>query len=350
VKILFKIISSNSLLMHEALLYERIDSAVKCGLCPHRCTIPDGGRGVCGVRENQGGTLYSLVWGRPCALHVDPIEKKPLYHFLPGTMAFSVATVGCNMRCLHCQNADISQMPKAGGDIFGRKISPKSIVEEAWGSGCASVSYTYTEPTVYLEYALDTAKLAVKKGLRNTFVSNGYMTPDALELIAPHLSADNVDLKSFSDKFYQKVCGASLEPVLETLKGLVKKGVWVEVTTLVIPTLNDSTEELGQIAEFIKTELGDYVPWHVSRFHPDHQLTRLPPTDIGKIEEAVGIGREAGLKYVYAGNVPHAGYENTYCWKCGELLIERKGFGVALNKLADGKCFSCQEEIEGVWA
>ena len=335
--------------MREALLYEKAGGGVKCGLCPHRCTIADGRRGLCGVRENRGGTLYSLVYGRPCATHVDPIEKKPFYHFLPGSTAYSIATVGCNMRCMHCQNYDISQAPKGGGEVYGNDMQPGDVVKNALKNRCSSISYTYTEPTIYMEYALDTAKIAVEGGLKNNFVSNGYMTAEAVELIAPHLHADNVDLKSFSDKFYREVCGASLEPVLDTLKLLVKRGVWVEVTTLIIPTLNDGVDELKQIAEFIKSELGGHVPWHVSRFHPDYKLLHLQPTGMDVIEAAVEAGREAGLKYVYAGNVPHGGYENTYCPKCGEMLIERYGFSVSDNRLVGGRCPACKTKIEGVW-
>jgi pyruvate formate lyase activating enzyme len=335
--------------MKEALLYDKApNEKVKCRLCPHRCTISDGKRGICGVRENRKGTLYALAWGRPCAVHVDPIEKKPLYHFLPGSTSYSIATVGCNLRCQHCQNWEISQIP-ASGDIIGDETPPEEIVKGAISSDCASVSYTYTEPTVNMEYALDVSKLAAEKDLRNVFVSNGYMTEEAIALIRPYLHADNIDLKSFTDRFYRQTCGASLEPVLKTLKTLVKAGVWVEVTTLIIPTLNDKPEELKQMAEFIKEELGEHVPWHVSRFHPDYKMTNLPPTDMDAIETAYNIGKEAGLKYVYAGNVPHGRYENTYCPKCGQLLIERHGFSVSTNRIKNNRCQKCSQTIEGVW-
>jgi len=335
--------------MHEALLYDAADGGlVKCRLCPHYCSIADGHRGVCGVRENRGGKMYTLVYGRPCAMHVDPIEKKPLYHFLPGSTSYSIATVGCNLRCSHCQNWQISQMPRLGGAIEGDEVTPDEIVYAAKKSKCKSISYTYTEPTIFMEYALDTAVAAEDKHIRNVFVSNGYMSPDAIKLIGPHLDADNVDLKSFSDRFYSEVCGAKLEPVLSTLKSLVKRGVWVEVTTLIIPSLNDGKDELKQIAEFIKQELRDFVPWHVSAYHPDFKLTDLPPTDVKTLETAVEIGKDAGLKYVYAGNVKHGRYDNTYCPRCGELLIERSGFAVIQNKVKDGKC-TCGAEIEGVW-
>ncbi|MFH1404463.1 MAG: AmmeMemoRadiSam system radical SAM enzyme [Candidatus Altiarchaeota archaeon] len=335
--------------MREALLYDKVGGGVvKCGLCAQRCRVSDGNRGVCGVRENQGGTLYSLVYGRPVALHVDPIEKKPLFHFHPGSLSYSMATVGCNLRCQHCQNADISQTPKDGGLVPGEDVPPERVVEEALASGCASISYTYTEPTVFMEYALDTSRTAVDKGLKNVFVSNGFMTPESVDLIAPYLHADNVDLKSFSDKFYREVCGGRLEPVLDTLKLLVKKGVWVEVTTLIIPSLNDNVDELGQIAEFIKSELGAHVPWHVSRFHPDYKLNKLPATSSEILRKALEMGEDAGLKYVYAGNIPHDDSENTYCYKCGSLLIERVGFNVLENNIVDSKCSECGAEVHGV--
>jgi pyruvate formate lyase activating enzyme len=334
--------------MHEALLYDTEGGIVKCRLCPHYCAITDGHKGICQVRENRGGKLFTLVYNLPCTRHVDPIEKKPLYHFLPGSRTYSIATVGCNLRCSHCQNWQISQMPRVEGRIVGEEVTPDEVVHEALKDKCKSISYTYTEPTIYMEYALDTAVAAGEKHLLNVFVSNGYMSPDAIRLIGPHLDADNVDLKSFSDKFYREVCGAKLEPVLETLKTLVKQGVWVEVTTLIIPSLNDGKEELRQIAEFMRQELGSHVPWHVSAFHPDYRLKDLPPTQAKALEAAVEIGKEAGLKYVYAGNVPHGRYENTYCPGCGELLIERHGFTVASNMLKDGRC-ACGQKIEGVW-
>jgi pyruvate formate lyase activating enzyme len=338
--------------MFEALLYGRTGGGgVRCGLCPHRCAIADGRRGLCGVRENMGGTLYSVVYGKPCAVHADPIEKKPLYHFLPGTLSYSIATVGCNLRCRHCQNYEISQMPRLkGGIIAGDETSPEEVVSGALAAGCSSVAYTYTEPTIFMEYALDISKLAEKAGLKNVFVSNGYMTEEAVELISPHLHADNVDLKSFSDRFYRENCGASLEPVLKTLKSLVRRKVWVEVTTLIIPTLNDGEDELREIAGFISGELGDHVPWHVSRFHPDFELTGIAPTDVEAIRTAVGIGREEGLKYVYAGNVPHGDYENTHCSKCGGLLVERQGFTVTANRVSAGRCADCGTAVEGVWS
>ncbi len=336
--------------MREAMLYEGAgEGRVRCRLCAHGCVIRDGGRGLCGVRENSGGKLYSLAYGKLCAANADPVEKKPLYHFLPGSSTYSVSAVGCNFRCKHCQNWEISQAPRDGGRIYGGDASPGEIVASALSSGCKSVSYTYTEPTVFMEYALDTAVAAREAGLRNVFVSNGYMSEEAVGAMAPSLDADNVDLKAFTEGFYRDVCGASLEPVLRTLKDLVGRGVWVEVTTLIIPSLNDGEGELKQIADFIAGELGLHVPWHVSRFHPDYKLTHLPATDVKAVAEAVEIGRKAGLKHVYGGNVPHGGYENTYCPGCGGLLIERRGFTVARNVIGAGACPECGCRIEGVW-
>ncbi|MBD3387717.1 MAG: AmmeMemoRadiSam system radical SAM enzyme [Candidatus Altiarchaeales archaeon] len=335
--------------MKEAMLYEGLDGSVRCGLCPHRCTIADGGRGLCGVRENRGGTLYSLVYGKPVAAHADPIEKKPLFHFMPGTRAYSISTVGCNLSCEHCQNHEISQSPREGRNVLGGEKTAEEVVSDAAGSGCASIAYTYTEPTVYMEYAVEIAEKAVAEGLKNVFVSNGYMTAEAREAIIPYLHADNIDLKSFSDRFYRELCGGSLEPVLETLKAMVKAGVWVEVTTLIIPGQNDGADELRQIADFISGELGGFVPWHVSRFHPDYKMIGTPPTGVDILERAVAIGRDSGLKYVYAGNLPHGDYENTYCPGCGELVVERVGFNVVSNKLGEGICPSCKAELEGVW-
>lgn len=334
--------------MHEAFLYDRVGGGeVRCRLCAHGCRIADGARGLCGVRENREGTLYSLVYGRPCASNVDPIEKKPLYHFLPGSRSYSVATVGCNMRCLHCQNWSISQVR---GEITGGRMDPEDVVSKAEAAGCESIAYTYTEPTVFMEYARDVAGLARERGLRNVFVSNGYMSPESAELASGFIDADNVDLKSFSDKFYREVCGASLEPVLETLKALVSNGVWVEVTTLIIPGLNDSGDELREIASFIAGELGDRVPWHVSRFHPDHEMMDRDATDVEAVREAVKLGRDAGLRYVYAGNVAGGDDDNTRCPGCGDVVVERSGFGVERNVLGEGgRCPNCGQSVDGVW-
>jgi pyruvate formate lyase activating enzyme len=338
--------------MKEALLYEKENNGlVRCNLCSHRCRILDGKRGVCGVRENRGGKLYSLVYGKVIARNVDPIEKKPFYHFLPGSESFSIATVGCNFSCKNCQNFDISQMPKGiSRRILGEDLIPEEVVSLTKECGCESIAYTYTEPTIFFEYAFDTAKLAVKEGLKNVFVTNGYMTEEMLKLMEKYLHATNVDLKSFSENFYKEICGAHLEPVLNSLKLMKKIGTWVEVTTLLIPTLNDSEEELKEIASFIKEELGREVPWHISRFHPDYKLGNLPPTPQEKIHKAREIGFDSGLRYVYAGNLPGDIGENTYCYNCNELLIKRYLFDVLENKITkEKKCPNCGAKIDGVF-
>ena len=335
--------------MHEAALYERLDDGrVRCALCAHRCLVPEAGRGHCGVRENRGGTLYSLVYGRLVARQVDPIEKKPLFHFLPGSSAYSVATVGCNFTCKNCQNHSISQAPRdQDGLIVGEAVEPREIVEAAKRAGCQSIAYTYTEPTVFFEYALDTARIAREEGLRNVFVSNGYMTAEAIAAAVPFLDAINIDLKGITDAFYHEVAGANVAPVLDSIERFVAAGVWVEVTTLVIPTLNDGEEELRWTAEAI-VGISPAIPWHISRFHPAFRLLDLPATPVGTLENARRIGREAGLRYVYLGNVPGEG-EDTRCPECHKIAVKRIGFLVRENRLADGLCPHCGAEVDGVW-
>ena len=335
----------------EALLYEKLeDRKVRCALCSHRCEIAEGRRGICRVRENQGGALQSLVYGRLIARHVDPIEKKPLYHFLPGSLSYSIATVGCNFRCRFCQNADIAQLPSdRGGAIIGDAATPGEVVAAAARAGCRSLSYTYTEPTIFFEFALETARRAHAEGLRNVFVTNGYMTAEALDMIAPVLDAANVDLKAFTRKFYKEVCGAKLEPVQETLRSMKAMGVFVEVTTLIVPGLNDDPDELKALAGFLAHDLGPDTPWHISRFHPTYRLTDRPPTPVKTLRDAREIGRAAGLKYVYTGNVPGDTGESTFCPACGETLIERRGFQVGRLRMKEGRCNTCGAAIEGVW-
>lgn len=321
---------------------------VLCGLCSHRCLIAPGHRGICAVRENRDGTLVSLVYDRIIARNTDPIEKKPLFHFLPGSLSFSLATPGCNFRCKHCQNADISQLPRdRGGMVPGERVSPAEIVEAALLHHCASISYTYTEPTVFFELAYDTAKLARKAGLKNVFVTNGYITPEALREICPFLDAANIDLKGFTDDFYKKVCGARLQPVLDSIRLYKELGIWIEITTLVIPGHNDSENELRQIAQFVRS-VGVDVPWHVSRFHPTYQLMDQPVTPVKTLERARQIGLDAGLRYVYEGNIPGEG-EETLCWSCGKTLMKRYGFSVEENHVKDGKCGFCGAKMDGVW-
>jgi len=335
--------------MKEAILYEKLeDRRVRCNLCAHRCSIKEGRRGVCGVRENHEGTLYSLVYARPISMAVDPVEKKPLFHFYPGSTAFSIATLGCNFRCRFCQNADISQWPRERGTIVGEHVPPEVVVREARKHRCRSISYTYTEPTVFTEYAYDIAVLARREGIANVYVTNGYMTPEMLDHFYPYLDAANVDLKSFRDDFYKEQCGAKLQPVLDSLKKMVQQGTWVEVTTLIIPGLNDSDEELGEIARFIAQELGPDCPWHVSRFIPHYHMTDRPPTPVQTLHRARELGHEAGLRYVYEGNVPGAGGEDTHCPQCGQIVIRRYGFYVQETALREGRCTHCGAAIAGV--
>ena len=324
------------------------DQEVNCRLCNFRCKIKPGKRGHCLVRENTDGKLYSLNYSAVCSVNVDPVEKKPLFHFYPGSRSLSYAAPGCNFRCEFCQNWQISQEARLYKRINGQAYSPKQLVQAALDSGCASVAHTYTEPTVYFELAYDTAKLAHDKGLTNVFVSNGYMTTEAIDLIEPYLDGINVDLKSFSDEFYRQRVKARLEPVLETLKYIAgQTDIWLEVTTLVIPGANDSDEELKQLAGFIAEELGAAVPWHVSRFHPDFEATDLPATPLETVHRAREIGIAAGLHYVYCGNIPSDKSESTFCHSCGKELIGREYFSITQNKVQDGKCPDCGTAIVG---
>ena len=337
-------------MIKEAMLYEKLEGGqVRCNLCAHRCAIKPDRRGVCGVRENKDGVLYSLVYGTLIAENIDPIEKKPFFHVYPASKSYSIATVGCNFNCEFCQNHDISQMPRSTRMITGEDFLPAEIVARAKKSNSKTIAYTYTEPTIYFELAYDTAKIAVENGLKNVFVTNGFMTPEAIDTIAPYLSAANVDLKSFRDEFYKKRCGARLNPVLESLKKMKGLGIWVEITTLLIPALNDSDEELKDIAQFI-AGLGIETPWHISRFHPQFKMLNVPVTSVSSLHRAVEIGKQSGLKYVYSGNVPGDDGENTHCFHCGKLLIERYGFQIKSINLKGNKCTNCGTELEGVFS
>jgi pyruvate formate lyase activating enzyme len=330
-----------------AQFWQDVDGSVSCSLCHQNCRIRPGLRGLCGVRENQNKTLMTLVYGNLVAANVDPIEKRPFFHFLPGTLAYSIATVGCNFRCLHCQNADIAQIPKDLIRIPGDFVSPEEVVATAVAYGCRSIAYTYSEPTIFFEYAYDVAVLAKKNGLKNVFVSNGYTGEEAVETIIPFLDANNIDLKG-DDDFYRKVCGARVEPVKQNIELFHKKGVWVEVTTLVIPGYNDSAEQLKGIAEFLAGVSPD-MPWHISAFYPMHKLTSVPRTSVQTLLRARDIGLEAGLKHVYLGNIPGEG-ENTLCPVCGQVQIERLGYRVMRNSIIDGHCSKCGSVISGVWS
>ena len=334
--------------MREAMLYEKsTDRQVRCRLCNHLCLIGEGQRGVCGVRENQGGALATLVYRRLISHNVDPIEKKPMFHFAPGSRSFSIATVGCNFRCDFCQNYEISQMGRERNQIPGEDISPEEIVAMAKKTGCKTIAYTYTEPTIYFEYAYDIARMATGAGLKNIFVTNGYMTEEALRTIHPHLHGANVDLKSFRDEFYRRHCGARLAGVLRSLNVMKELGVWVEITTLIIPGLNDGEEELRELARFIAS-LGPETPWHISRFHPMYKMLDRPPTSVRVLEQVRQIGLQAGLRYVYTGNVPGDPGEDTFCYRCGRILVDRMGFSVLKNQVRGGKCGHCGTEIDGV--
>jgi len=327
--------------MKEAMLYERLDGKrVKCNLCSRRCLILDGKRGFCGVRENREGVLYSLVYGRCASWAIDKIEKKPFYHFFPGTDSFSFATVGCNFRCLHCQNWEISQAK----EIFGEELSPQQIVQLAKRYRCHGIAYTYTEPTIFFEYAYDTAELARKEGLYNVFVTNGYMTPETIKEMK-NIDASRIDLKSMNDKFYREICSATLEPVLNSIKLLHKKG-HIEIINLVIPTKNDSDEELKELAKWV-AELDKDIPLHFTAFYPANKMLDVPPTPLKTLEKARKIAMEEGVRYVYTGNVPGHEGENTYCYNCGELLIERYGFNILKYNITDDKrCPKCGKNIK----
>ena len=333
-------------MIKEALLYEKLDDKkVHCFLCSHHCNILPDKFGVCGVRQNKDGRLYTHVYGEVIASHVDPIEKKPLYHFLPGSNSYSIATAGCNLKCDFCQNWQISQVSKKNGSgITGYELAPEQIVKEAKKNGCKSISYTYTEPTIFFEYAYDTARLAKKNGIYNNFVTNGYMTKEALETIRPYLDACNVDLKSFNDGFYKKMCKGCLEPVLDSIKTMKELGIWVEITTLIVPGQNDSDKELKDIAGFI-ANLSPEIPWHISRFHPDYKYLNSMPTPIETLRKAKKIGEEAGLRYIYLGNTIEG--NNTYCYNCKSLLIERAIFDVVSYNIKDNRCPKCSIIIDG---
>jgi len=342
--------SLNNIAMKEAVLYTREPhELVLCHLCAHRCRIAEGQTGICGVRTNQGGTLYTLVSDTIIAAHVDPIEKKPLYHVFPGSTAFSIATVGCNFHCLHCQNHDISQMPILHPGVMpGNPITPAEIVAAALRQQCQSIAYTYTEPTIYFELAYETARLAKAQGLKNLFVTNGYLTQEALALIHPYLDAANVDLKGYKDAKYRKVCGGKLEPVKETIQRMHALGIWVEVTTLIIPTHNDSESELHAIAEFL-VGIDPAIPWHVSAFSPQYKMSHLPPTSAAVIYRAVDIGKAAGLHYVYSGNIHGDESVDTTCHACGKRLIHRAGFYILENKVVNGRCPFCEAVLPGIF-
>jgi len=335
--------------LKEAVLWEAGEGRrVRCRLCNFRCSIDDGKLGHCQVRKNVGGRLYSLNYDKMCAANPDPIEKKPLFHFQPGSRSFSVATVGCNFRCRFCQNWQISQAALDTGRIDGEAISPEQIVDSAVRTGCKSIAYTYTEPTIYMELCNDCGRLARERGLANVFVSNGYMTREAIDFAADWLDGINVDLKAFHDDYYKDLCDARLQPVLDTIAYIAgQTDIWMEVTTLLVPGQNDSEEELKKLAEFLVTQAGPDVPWHVSRFYPQYKYADASPTPLETMRRAEEIGKAAGLRYVYLGNVPGEKSESTYCPDCGGALIERTGYRIIANRIEDSKCPECGTKIAG---
>ncbi|MDO8661813.1 MAG: AmmeMemoRadiSam system radical SAM enzyme [Candidatus Omnitrophota bacterium] len=335
--------------MKEAFLYEKLTKKiVHCYLCSHHCRIANRKFGFCGVRENVEGTLYTHAYGNVVAAQVDPIEKKPLYHFLPGSKSFSIAALGCNFRCSFCQNWEISQQPnKSGANLQEEEFLPADIAEEALKNDCQSISYTYTEPTIFFEYAYETAQAAKESGLCNIFVTNGYMTKECITMIKPYLDAANIDLKFFNDASYQKNCAGRLKPVLDSIRLMKELGIWVEVTTLVIPGENDSEAELSGIADFL-AGVDKAMPWHISRFHPDYKFRKYGLTPEDTLKKAYSIGVKAGLDFIYIGNVSGWG-NDTLCPSCKKILIKREYFNILEYNIQENKCIYCQKEVPGVF-
>ncbi|MCD6442052.1 AmmeMemoRadiSam system radical SAM enzyme [bacterium] len=333
--------------LKEASYYHSLGGGVvQCDLCPHRCVLSPGERGICRVRKNIKGKLYTLNYNKPVAIHLDPIEKKPLFHFLPGTKAYSIATVGCNLRCLYCQNWEISQaFPEDAKSVIR---TPEQLVNEALASGAQSIAYTYSEPTVFYEYMLETAKLAREKGLKNVVISAGYINPEPLKELCKYVDAIKIDLKAFNNNFYRRIVGGELKPVLQSLKVIKEQGVWLEIVYLVIPGENDDDKEIQEMCQWIRENLGDNIPLHFSRFYPTYLLKNLPPTPEATVRKLRQIAIDEGLKYVYTGNLGDWKTESTYCPGSGEIAIKRQGFFVIEDNIKDGIC-SDGEIIPGVW-
>ena len=335
--------------MKEALFYEMLENKkIQCNLCPHNCIILPGKRGNCRARENKDGKLVSLVYGKLVSANPDPIEKKPLYHFLPRTKAYSIATTGCNFHCLFCQNWEISQADAE--DIPYAEMTPEQVVEEAIRTGCKSIAYTYIEPNVFYEFILDTAKIAKKRGLKNIMVTNGYLNPEPTKKLYKYIDAANIDLKGFTEEFYKKICKGKLEPVLDCIKQINKMNVHIELTNMIIPGFNDDMKTIKKMCLWIKENLGDDCPLHFSRFFPVYKMLDVEPTPIETLKKAYDTAKKAGLKYVYVGNVADDEHRNTFCPKCSSELIKRSYFAVIENKLKNGKCFNCAFNIKGVWS
>ena len=324
--------------------YRQEGDKIVCLLCRHYCKLKEGQVGICGVNKNEGGRLVNLVYGKVSAINIDPIEKKPLYHFLPGTTSLSIGTVGCNFKCPFCQNWQISQSKDISGSY---KVTPKQLINLALENGCKSISYTYNEPTIFYPFAKDVALLAKKEGLKNVFVSNGFESPEIIEDMVGVIDAFNIDIKGFKSEYYKKYLKGNLDGVLDTLKRLKAKGFWVETTTLIVPGDNDSDEELRDIAHFIAKELDSNTPWHISAFHPDYKVQDKNATPLETLQRAYNIGKEAELNFIYMGNV--ALPSNTYCPNCNEELIVRHGYRLLKNEITNGKCPKCNTKIPGVW-
>lgn len=334
----------------KTVIFDKLDdNAVQCRVCSHFCTIQEGKKGICRIRENQSGELICQVYPKLVAKSVDPIEKKPIFHLKPGSSSYSIATVGCNFQCSFCQNADIAQEYPRAGRIIGTDVRPDKIVQEALRNGCRSISYTYTEPTIFCELVLETAKLAKAHGLLNILVTNGYMSKELLQMLSSYIDAANVDLKSFNDQFYRTYCKARLMPVKENIKAMKALGIMVEITTLLIPGLNDSEDELSQLSRFISVEVGRETPWHISRFHPCYRMTDRPVTPAATLEKACEIGKAAGLKYVYIGNLPGNTREDTCCDSCGYKLIERHAYTIKDHTVNQGECPNCGTIAYGIF-
>jgi len=333
----------------EARYYKRLpDREIECVLCPRRCKLGDKERGYCGVRENDGGTYYTLVYGKACTMHVDPIEKKPFFHVLPGTNALSIATAGCNVNCKFCQNWEISQVRPEQVDHFD--LPPPAVAETAANYRCPSIAYTYSEPVVYYEYMFDTAVEARRKGIRSVVVSGGHVNPEPLEALTKVVDAIKIDLKAFTQDFYKTYVRGELEPVLEAIKLIARSKIWLEIVYLVIPTLNDSPEDIRKMARWVNKEIGPDVPVHFTRFFPMYLIKNLPPTPVSTLEKLRQIALQEGLHYVYMGNIPGHEGGNTICPKCRKIVVQRYGFEIEKNALEGGKCPTCQNPIPGIWA
>ena len=347
-KLTEKWVRDHDLSLREAMYYDKLPKgAVKCRLCPWECTIPEGERGICGVRANIGGTLRTLVYGKPVAVHIDPVEKKPVFHFLPGTKAFSIATAGCNLGCIFCQNWTISQIKPE--DAVHYNLPPEEAVRQAKVAGCSSIAYTYSEPSIFYEYMLETAKLAHKEGLKNIWVTAGFINEEPLRELCKYIDAANIDLKGITEDYYREYVKGQLAPVQKSIKIACEEGVSVEITNLIIPGGNDSEKDIRKLCQWIYDNLGPDVPLHFSRFFPHYKLTDRPPTPLKTLLRAREIAKEVGIRYVYIGNVPGTEYETTYCPKCGKELVVRRGFWIEKNLIKDGKCPYCGEKIPGVW-